>query len=131
MGARAALLTLEAGHLRWIQAACVRLSLPGCLPVVAAALLLGTVGIALGWWVALPAHLPGDELYGLERVLELTLRTLAGFAQAPDAPTQGTLTVVGMWLVVAGAVCLAVGAATADAKSGRTPIWASIVLDMV
>ena len=102
-------MTLTAAQLRWILAACVRLALPGCLPLVAAVLLLGLAAIVFGWWSALPAHLPGDELYGLQRVLELTLRTIFALPQEPDAPARAALTAVGVGLTLTGTILLLLG----------------------
>ena len=96
-------------RMRWILRACVRLAFPACLPLVAAILAVGLLAIAGGWWAALPAHLPGDEVYGLERVFELTSRTLLGLSQAPDAPPRPALAALGIALVTAGVTLLALG----------------------
>jgi hypothetical protein len=97
--------------MRWILQACVQLAFPGCLPLVAAILAMGLVAIAGGWWAALPARLPGDEVYGLERVFELTSHALLGLPQAPDSPPRPTLAALGMYLAMAGVALLALGSA--------------------
>ncbi len=97
--------------MRWILRACVRLAYPGCLPLAAATLAMGLVAIAAGWWGALPARLPGDEVYGLERVFELTSHTLLGLPQAPDSPPRPALAAWGICLAVAGVSLLALGGA--------------------
>jgi hypothetical protein len=102
---------LAAPRMRWILRVCVRLAYPGCLPVAAATLAMGVVGIAAGWWGALPARLPGDEVYGLERVFELTSHTLLGLPQAPDSPPRPALAALGICLAVAGVSLLALGGA--------------------
>jgi hypothetical protein len=102
---------LAAPRMRWILRACVRLAYPGCLPLAAATLAVGLVAIAAGWWAALPARLPGDEVYGLERVFELTSHTLLGLPQAPDSPPRPALAALGICLAVAGVSLLALGGA--------------------
>jgi hypothetical protein len=107
----AALPGLAASRVRWILRACVRLTPPGCLPLVAVLAALGLAAIAAGWWAALPARLPGDEWYDLGRVFELSSRTLFALAQSPDAPPRPTLATLGVRLVMAGVGLLALGCA--------------------
>ena len=97
--------------MRGLLAVCTRLSLPGCLPLAAAAAGLGLAAVSVGWWTALPARLPGDEWFHLQRVYELAWRTLFGLGQAPDAPPRPLLVALGVLLALAGAALLALGVA--------------------
>jgi hypothetical protein len=94
-----------------------RLALPACIPLVLILLLLGVAAVALGWWVSLPAILPGDEFYAVERVTELTVRTFTGVAQAPDAPQRAMLTDIGVVAVGAALFVLVVGALLGSLKA--------------
>jgi hypothetical protein len=85
------------------------LSVPACVPLAVCVILLGIVGIAAGWWRVLPAILPGDEQFNIERVAGLTLRTLVGWGQPPDAPSTPWLAKYGIGAVVAGILILLVG----------------------
>jgi hypothetical protein len=84
-------------------------SLPACIPFAACVVLLGIACVALGWWRVLPAILPGDEQFNIERVAGLTLRTLVGWAQPPDAPATPGLTEYGVAAVMAGIIVLVAG----------------------
>jgi RyR domain len=85
------------------------LSLPACIPIAACVGLLGIACVAVGWWRVLPAILPGDEQFNIERVAGLTLRTLVGWAQPPDAQSTPGLTKYGVGAVIAGIIILLVG----------------------
>jgi RyR domain len=85
------------------------LSVPSCVPIAVCAILLGIACVALGWWRVLPAILPGDELFNIERVAGLTLRTLISWAQPPDAPSMPWLAKNGIGAVIAGVVIVFVG----------------------
>jgi RyR domain len=85
------------------------LSVPSCLPVVFAAVLLGIACEGLGWWRVLPAILPGDEVFNIQRAAGLTARALVGWPQPPDAPPMSDLTTDGIGIVIAGITLLLVG----------------------
>jgi len=88
----------------------------GGAQVAACAILLGIACIALGWIDVLPATLPGDEVFNAERVAGLTLRSLVGWPQPPDAPSPPTLAADGIDLCLIGLVVLLVGAVTRAAR---------------
>jgi hypothetical protein len=85
------------------------LCVPACVPIAVCAILLGIASVAAAWWSVLPAILPGDELFNVERVAGLTLRTLVDWAQPPDAPSTPWLAKDGIYAVIAGVVILFVG----------------------
>jgi hypothetical protein len=85
------------------------LSVPTCLPLAGGAILVGIGCIALAWRGALPAILPGDEWFNLERVASLTLHTLVNVAQPLDAPVTPTLAWDGVGAVIAGIALVLVG----------------------
>lgn len=85
------------------------LSVPTCLPLAGCAILVGIGCIALAWRGALPAILPGDEWFNLERVASLTLHTLVNVAQPLDAPVTPTLAWDGVGAVIAGIAIVLVG----------------------
>jgi RyR domain len=83
---------------------------PACMPLVLVLWALGVVAIGFGWWRSLPAVLPGDEVYALERVAGLTWRTLTAWQQPPDAPPMGSLSMLGLVITLLGLVFLICGA---------------------
>jgi len=80
---------LKPAAIRRALVALRRLAFPACMPLVLILWALGIATIGLGWWSSLPAVLPGDELYAIERVAGFTGRTLAAWPLPPDAPTMG------------------------------------------
>jgi len=86
-----------------------RLAFPACVPLVLALWTLAIATIALGWWNSLPAVLPGDELYAIERVGGLTGRTLAAWPLPPDAPSPGFMITLGIAFALAGVALLVSG----------------------
>jgi hypothetical protein len=95
--------------IRRILSVCARLSWPHCVPIAALLAIIGAAIVACGWWWALPAHLPGDEYYVAGRVGELTLRTLAGQHQAPDAPPPAMAGALGVFALVTALAVVAIG----------------------
>jgi hypothetical protein len=93
------------------------LSIPSCLPLVVFALLIGTAGVAAGWWTVLPATLAGDELFNTARVTGLTLRALIGWPQPPDAPPMPWLVTAGIGIDVGGLALLLIGAVVRFSRS--------------
>jgi hypothetical protein len=85
------------------------LCVPASVPIAVCAILLGIACVAAAWWRVLPAILPGDELFNVERVAGLTLRTLVDWVQPPDAPSTPWLATEGIYAVIAGVVILFVG----------------------
>jgi RyR domain len=83
--------------------------MPACVPIAVGAIVLGIAGIALGWWGVLPAILPGDELFNVERVAGLTLRSLVSWPQPQDAPAAPWLAKDGIGAVIAGMAILFLG----------------------
>lgn len=86
-------------------------SIPGCVPLAAAAALIGIGCVAFGWWSMLPARLPGDDLFNAQRTAGLALRTVFGLPQPQDAPDTPGLVMGGISALIAGVVLLALGAA--------------------
>jgi hypothetical protein len=84
-------------------------SIPTCLPLAGCAILVGIGCVALAWRGALPAVLPGDEWFNLERVASLTLHTLVNMAQPLDAPAMPALARDGVGAVIAGIFIVLVG----------------------
>jgi hypothetical protein len=93
------------------------LSIPACVPLVVCALLIGTAGVAAGWWTVLPATLAGDELFNATRAAGLTLRALVGWPQPPDAPPTPWLVTAGIGIDVGGLALLLIGAVIRFARS--------------
>jgi hypothetical protein len=87
------------------------LSIPSCVPVVICGLLAGTLCVATGWWNALPATLPGDELFNAERITGLTFRALIDWPQPPDAPPMPRLALWGIGIDLSALGVLFAGAA--------------------
>lgn len=83
--------------------------IPTCLPLAGCAILAGIACVALAWRGALPAILPGDEWFNLERVAILTLHTLGNMAQPLDAPAAPALARDGVAAVIAGLAIALVG----------------------
>jgi hypothetical protein len=84
-------------------------SLPACAPLSIFALFLGIALIGAGWWTSLPALLPGDEAFNLERVAGLTVHTFFPWSRAPDTPAMRPLTEGGVAAFIAGVIILACG----------------------
>jgi len=100
---------LKPAAIRRALVALRRLAFPACMPLVLILWALGIATIGLGWWSSLPAVLPGDELYAIERVAGFTGRTLAAWPLPPDAPPMGSLGTFGVLITLLGAVSLACG----------------------
>ncbi len=86
-----------------------RLAFPACLPLVLILWVLGAATIGFGWWKSLPAVLPGDEIFAIERVAGLTGRTLAASPLPPDAPPMSSLSTAGVVIALLGVAFLAFG----------------------
>jgi hypothetical protein len=97
--------------IRGLQSAISALSIPACVPIALCALLAGTLCVAAGWWTALPATLPGDEVFNAERVTGLTLRALIDWPQPPDAAPMPRLALWGIGIDLAALAVLFAGAA--------------------
>jgi hypothetical protein len=97
--------------IRGMLTAISTLSIPSCVPVAVCALLAGTLCVAAGWWTALPATLPGDELFNAERVTGLTFRALIDWPQPADAPPMSQLAIWGITIDLSALVVLVAGAA--------------------
>lgn len=97
--------------IRGMLTAISALSIPACVPVAVCGLLAGTLCVAAGWWTALPATLPGDELFNAERVTGLTFRALIDWPQPPDAPPMARLAMWGIGIDLTALVVLLAGAA--------------------
>jgi hypothetical protein len=65
--------------------------------------------MAVGWWAASPANLPGDELFNIERAVGLTVRSLVGWPQPPDAPPVPGLVTTGIGIDIGGFLIVAAG----------------------
>jgi len=81
-----------------------------CAAIAACAMLIGTSCVALGWWAALPANLPGDEIFNVGRAAALTVRALVGWPQPPDTPAMPWLVRTGIGVDFGGVVILGAGA---------------------
>ena len=100
---------LKPTAIRRALAALQRFVFPACMPLVLILFALGTVTIGFGWWSSLPAVLPGDELYAIERVAGFTGRTLAAWPLPPDAPPMRSLSTFGVVITLFGVAFLACG----------------------
>jgi hypothetical protein len=108
---------LNPAAVRRLLGAVNALSIPSCVPLVVGALLVGTAGVAAGWWTVLPATLVGDELFNAARATGLTLRALIGWPQPPDAPPMPWLVTAGIGIDFGGLALLLVGGVLRFARS--------------
>jgi hypothetical protein len=102
-------------------------SVANCAVIAACAILLGTGLVAVGWWVASPANLPGDEIFNIERAAGLTVRALVGWAQPPDAPAAPRLVTTGIGVDIGAILIVVSGAMLRFFRSsieGALAMWA-------
>jgi hypothetical protein len=116
---------LRPSAVRRLLAALRTLSIPACAPLALFGLIAGTLCVAAGWWTALPAALPGDELFNAQRVAGFTLRALTGWPQPPDVPLMPWLVIWGIGIDLSALLVLFAGTAlrllrpTIDAQLAR------------
>jgi hypothetical protein len=84
-------------------------SVTTCTAIAACTIILGTACMAVGWWAASPANLPGDEIFNIERAVGLTVRSLVGWPQPPDAPAVPGLVTTGIGIDIGGFLIVAAG----------------------
>jgi RyR domain len=97
--------------IRGLHVAISTLSIPSCVPIAICGLLAGTLCVAAAWWNALPATLPGDELFNAERAIGLTFRALIDWSQPADAPPMPRLALWGIGIDLSALAVLFAGAA--------------------